>query len=459
MAVRAGTALCLAAAFVLIRSCTSLDQNQTSVYPEDLNVIATAPAYEPRTSGDIRATSASATQPGPEAPPIEEASTIQPPIEKASTIQPGLVAPPIEEASTIQPPIEKASTIQPGLVAPPIEEASTIQPGLEAPPIEKASTIQPGLEAPPIEEASTIQPGLVAPPIEEASTIQPGLEPTEAPSTTKPGPVLPRLAPTEAATTTEPGLAPAEAPSTTQPGPEAPREPVATTEQGPVAPTEAPSTVPEELARDPGTVHSHGEPVLPSTGPTETPGAARPSTGGPGSSTTEDLVTESPARPTPTLDGHVPTSTRHVPTSTRHVPTSPSTPASTTTAEVLLSSKTFLTTTLQTFYITSSPDNSTSAVADMSWTQFNIIILTVIIIVVVLLMGFVGAVYTYREYQSRKLNAPFWTIELKEDNISFSSYHDSIPNADISGLLEDNANEIAPNGQLALSAPLHSYKP
>lgn len=97
--------------------------------------------------------------------------------------------------------------------------------------------------------------------------------------------------------------------------------------------------------------------------------------------------------------------------------------------------------------------------ADMSWTQFNIIILAVILIVVVLLMGFVGAVYVYREYQNRKLNAPFWTIELKEDNISFSSYHDSIPNADVSGLLEDNASEITPNGQLSLTAPIHSYKP
>ncbi|KAG8141845.1 putative Multiple epidermal growth factor-like domains protein [Naja naja] len=90
--------------------------------------------------------------------------------------------------------------------------------------------------------------------------------------------------------------------------------------------------------------------------------------------------------------------------------------------------------------------------------HFNIIILTVIIILVVLLMGFVGAVYTYREYQNRKLNAPFWTIELKEDNISFSSYHDSIPNADISGLLEDDANEVAPNGQLTLATPMHNYK-
>nr|XP_042710108.1 multiple epidermal growth factor-like domains protein 9 isoform X2 [Chrysemys picta bellii] len=115
-------------------------------------------------------------------------------------------------------------------------------------------------------------------------------------------------------------------------------------------------------------------------------------------------------------------------------------------------------TTVQTIFPVNSSDNSTSALADVSWTQFNIIILTVIIIVVVLLMGFVGAVYMYREYQNRKLNAPFWTIELKEDNISFSSYHDSIPNADVSGLLEEDGNEVAPNGQLTLTTPMHNYK-
>lgn len=218
------------------------------------------------------------------------------------------------------------------------------------------------------------------------------------------------------------------------------------------APAEDATTALQRLTQNPGTETSHRELVSPTTGAVETSAAVTPAavtpvptapiTRGPTSSTTEDPVTESPA--TPALHGHV---------------TSTSTPAAITTVEVLLSSKSLITTTLQTFYITSSSDNSTSALADMSWTQFNIIILTVIIIVVVLLMGFVGAVYMYREYQSRKLNAPFWTIELKEDNISFSSYHDSIPNADISGLLEDNANEIAPNGQLTLSAPIHSYKP
>ncbi|KAB0349667.1 hypothetical protein FD755_015209 [Muntiacus reevesi] len=112
----------------------------------------------------------------------------------------------------------------------------------------------------------------------------------------------------------------------------------------------------------------------------------------------------------------------------------------------------------QTVFSVSSAENSTSALADVSWTQFNVIILTAIIVVVVLLMGFVGAVYMYREYQNRKLSAPFWTIELKEDNISFSSYHDSIPNADVSGLLEDDGNEVAPNGQLTLTTPMHNYK-
>ncbi|KAM3610198.1 uncharacterized protein V6R79_000470 [Siganus canaliculatus] len=107
----------------------------------------------------------------------------------------------------------------------------------------------------------------------------------------------------------------------------------------------------------------------------------------------------------------------------------------------------------------SSPtDNTTAALTEVSWTQFNIIILAVIILVVLLLLGFVGGVYTYREYQNRKLNAPFWTIELKEDNISFSSYHDSIPNADVSGLLEDETNEVAPNGQLALTVQGNCYK-
>ncbi|KAA0717101.1 Multiple epidermal growth factor-like domains protein 9 [Triplophysa tibetana] len=106
---------------------------------------------------------------------------------------------------------------------------------------------------------------------------------------------------------------------------------------------------------------------------------------------------------------------------------------------------------------TSAPNTTKAAVTLLPWNQFNIIILAVIIIVVVALMAAVGGVYTYREYQNRKLNAPFWTIELKEDNISFGSYHDSIPNADISGLLEEEVNEIS-NGQLALSVPSSLYK-
>nr|XP_006129146.2 multiple epidermal growth factor-like domains protein 9 [Pelodiscus sinensis] len=139
------------------------------------------------------------------------------------------------------------------------------------------------------------------------------------------------------------------------------------------------------------------------------------------------------------------------------VPTTPNISRATSFSTRVINS-TFAPATVQTIFPISSLDNSTSSLADVSWTQFNIIILTVIIIVVALLMGFVGAVYMYREYQNRKLNAPFWTIELKEDNISFSSYHDSIPNADVSGLLEDDGNEVAPNGQLTLTTPMHNYK-
>nr|XP_056716133.1 multiple epidermal growth factor-like domains protein 9 [Euleptes europaea] len=139
------------------------------------------------------------------------------------------------------------------------------------------------------------------------------------------------------------------------------------------------------------------------------------------------------------------------------VPPSPNISVATAFPTIAINTTLIQTTVLSVFPIGSS-DNSTSTLADVSWTQFNIIILTVIIILVVLLMGFVGAVYTYREYQNRKLNAPFWTIELKEDNISFSSYHDSIPNADVSGLLEDDGNEVAPNGQLTLTTPMHNYK-
>lgn len=128
--------------------------------------------------------------------------------------------------------------------------------------------------------------------------------------------------------------------------------------------------------------------------------------------------------------------------------TTASSSVSTTNSTILLSA---ITTQAMLTNLGSPTDNTTSAMTEVSWTQFNIIVLAVIILVVLLLLGFVGGVYTYREYQNRKLNAPFWTIELKEDNISFSSYHDSIPNADVSGLLEDEANEVAPNGQLALT--------
>ncbi|KAK3540467.1 hypothetical protein QTP70_031660 [Hemibagrus guttatus] len=103
--------------------------------------------------------------------------------------------------------------------------------------------------------------------------------------------------------------------------------------------------------------------------------------------------------------------------------------------------------------------NSTaSALAVVSWTQFNVIVLAVIIVLLVLLTGFVGAVYTYREYRNRKLNAPFWTIELKEDNISFSSYHDSIPHAEPGVLLEEEQCSAPSNGQLALAPAANVYK-
>ncbi|XP_057688422.1 multiple epidermal growth factor-like domains protein 9 [Corythoichthys intestinalis] len=158
-------------------------------------------------------------------------------------------------------------------------------------------------------------------------------------------------------------------------------------------------------------------------------------------------TTEHPTSSTSSSFSSTPTTTR-----ARNVPVSTSdgnlstTLSTTTTTQALLTS------------LSSPTDNTTAALTDVSWTQFNIIILAVIILVVVVLLGFVGGVYTYREYQNRKLNAPFWTIELKEDNISFSSYHDSIPNADVSGLLEDETNEVAPNGQLALTTQGNCYK-
>ncbi|XP_043103495.1 multiple epidermal growth factor-like domains protein 9 [Puntigrus tetrazona] len=155
--------------------------------------------------------------------------------------------------------------------------------------------------------------------------------------------------------------------------------------------------------------------------------------------------------------------TQDVKTSTTEIPKSTSSTASTPASRLLTSSSSPTThpslPTLQSGTGDSSGHNSTaSALTVVSWTQFNIIILAVIIVVVVLLMGFVGGVYTYREYRNRKLNAPFWTIELKEDNISFSSYHDSIPHADPSGLLEEEPCVVAANGQLALATAANMYK-
>ncbi|XP_078406389.1 multiple epidermal growth factor-like domains protein 9 isoform X2 [Cetorhinus maximus] len=149
---------------------------------------------------------------------------------------------------------------------------------------------------------------------------------------------------------------------------------------------------------------------------------------------------------------------------TASTPTPTSSTTSTTISPSTAVTNSTLSTKTQTFLSTLlSTSQSTVSTAEpltpeISWTQFNIAVLVVIIAVVVLLMGFVAGVYVYREYRNRKLNAPFWTIELKEDNISFSSYHDSIPNADVSGLLEDDVTEVVPNGQLSLSTPMNSYK-
>ncbi|XP_074493589.1 multiple epidermal growth factor-like domains protein 9 [Sebastes fasciatus] len=164
----------------------------------------------------------------------------------------------------------------------------------------------------------------------------------------------------------------------------------------------------------------------------------------PAAATTTKARTSSPSTTT--------TSTTLISTTARSVPTSTSSSNTSTTLSTAATTQALLTS------LSSPTDNTTAALTEVTWTQFNIIILAVIILVVLVLLGFVGGVYTYREYQNRKLNAPFWTIELKEDNISFSSYHDSIPNADVSGLLEDEANEVAPNGQLALTTQGNCYK-
>lgn len=109
--------------------------------------------------------------------------------------------------------------------------------------------------------------------------------------------------------------------------------------------------------------------------------------------------------------------------------------------------------------LTSPAANSTSSPEAVSWAQFNVIVLAVIITLILALLGAAGGIYTYRQYQNRKINAPFWTIELKEDNISFNSYHDSLTNADASGLLDDEACEAASNGQLTLNSPGSLYMP
>ncbi|KAM4607830.1 multiple epidermal growth factor-like domains protein 9 [Polymixia lowei] len=161
--------------------------------------------------------------------------------------------------------------------------------------------------------------------------------------------------------------------------------------------------------------------------------------------TTTEAPKSTTSSPTTTPTSTTSATASTIPASTSHTNTSTMLTVAATTQTLLTS-------------LGSPTDNTTAALTEVSWTQFNIIILAVIILVVLLLLGFVGGVYMYREYQNRKLNAPFWTIELKEDNISFSSYHDSIPNADVSGLLEDEANEVAPNGQLALTTQGNCYK-
>ncbi|KAI1882461.1 hypothetical protein AGOR_G00251000 [Albula goreensis] len=157
----------------------------------------------------------------------------------------------------------------------------------------------------------------------------------------------------------------------------------------------------------------------------------------------------------------------HVTTTTTTTTTASTTPAGDiAVATSANSTVTVATTTTTAQALLTSPgsptDNATATVSEVSWTQFNVAVLVVIIVAVILLAAGAGAAYSYREYRNRKLNAPFWTIELKEDNISFSSYHDSLPNADASGLLEDEPSEAAaPNGQLALSScsPRNTYKP
>lgn len=102
--------------------------------------------------------------------------------------------------------------------------------------------------------------------------------------------------------------------------------------------------------------------------------------------------------------------------------------------------------------------NSTASTSAVSWAQFNLIIFGVIITLILALLGAAGGAYTYRQYQNRKLNAPFWTIELKEDNISFSSYHDSLANVDATGLLDEEGCEANSNGQLTLNSPGCIYR-
>ncbi|KAG7221352.1 hypothetical protein INR49_017318 [Caranx melampygus] len=102
------------------------------------------------------------------------------------------------------------------------------------------------------------------------------------------------------------------------------------------------------------------------------------------------------------------TTTTEAPSSTTSSPSTPTTsttlssptargvPASTSSGNMSATLTTAATTQALLTSLSSPTDNTTAALTEVSWTQFNIIILAVIILVVLLLLGFVGGVYTYR---------------------------------------------------------------
>lgn len=73
MAVRAGMALYLAAAFVLLRSCRSLDLNETTIYPEDLNSTEITTSVNGSATTETSTIKESATE--AETAPTEKATT------------------------------------------------------------------------------------------------------------------------------------------------------------------------------------------------------------------------------------------------------------------------------------------------------------------------------------------------------------------------------------------------